>query len=76
MAESVGMRKRTRSGSKCGEDEGRESKKQRTVHFSVSRKYLLLAELFLLFDWKYFGVEISRRTTCRRRADDLRMTCR
>ena len=43
MAESVGMRKRTRSGSKCGEDdEGRESKKQRTVHFSVSRKYLLL----------------------------------
>ena len=36
----------------------------------------LLAELFLLFDWKYFGVEISRRTTCRRRADDLRMTCR
>ena len=42
MAESVGMRKCTRSGSKCGEDEGRESKKQRTVHFSVSRKYLLL----------------------------------
>ena len=42
MAESVGIRKRTRSGSKCGEDEGRESKKQRTVHFSVSRKFLLL----------------------------------
>ena len=37
MAESVGIRKRIRSGSKCGEDEGRESKKQRTVHFSVSR---------------------------------------
>ena len=42
MAESVGMGKLTRSGSKCGEDEGRESKKQRTVHLSVSRKYLLL----------------------------------
>ena len=39
-------------------------------------KFIFLAELFLLFDWKYFGVEISRRTTCRRRADDLRMTCR
>ena len=42
MAESVGIRKHTRSGSKCGEDEGRESKKQRTVHFSVSRIFFLL----------------------------------
>ena len=41
MSESVGLRKRTRSGSKGGEDERRDSKKQRTVHFSVSRKYLL-----------------------------------
>ena len=35
---------------------------------------VIFSRAVLLFDWKYFGVEISRRTTCRRHADDLRMT--
>ena len=33
----------------------------------------IFSRAVLLFDWKYFGVEISRRTTCRRHADDTRV---
>ena len=33
----------------------------------------IFSRAVLLFDWKYFGVEISRRTMCRRCADDTRV---
>ena len=46
-------------------------KKWDTSHREVG----FLAELFSAL-WKYFGVEISWRTTCRRRTDDVWMTCR
>ena len=39
------------------------------------RTEAFISRAVLLFDWKYFGVEISRWTTCRRCADDVQMTC-
>ena len=54
---------------------GRRYIKQRNKNFFLRPTVSLFSRAVLLFDWKYFGVEISWRTTCRRCTDDVRMTC-